>query len=387
MDRERRGMAVLTAPPGPAPGRMAAWFGRPLASLPRMAAILALLAIAAACIWSVWATGRLIHADQQRSAALEAAQRAAPIKGATGDLGLYRAIDARMAQGQGYYHAAIAEHLAHDFPTKPFFTIRSPVLAEGTVLFGANGWRLIAITALALSLAGLIGLPPSVANTPERFAAALLLVLGGLGAFIDIAGLVHELIAGLLLSASLLFYRPGRWVPSLLLAAAALAVRELALPFLLLWLAFAMIERHRTQVLALLCVLGFFAVGMALHAQAVIALRQPGAPASPGWWGLDGPQAFLEGILRLTPLSVLPLALGAPLALLPLLGWIGLGGRLGWFAALWFGGFALAMAIFARPDNFYWGMMVLPAYGAGLAFVPRAILTLVDRARTPGQTG
>ena len=174
MDRERRGMAVLTAPPGPAPGRMAAWFGRPLASLPRMAAILALLAIAAACIWSVWATGRLIHADQQRSAALEAAQRAAPIKGATGDLGLYRAIDARMAQGQGYYHAAIAEHLAHDFPTKPFFTIRSPVLAEGTVLFGANGWRLIAITALALSLAGLIGLPPSVANTPERFAAVAL---------------------------------------------------------------------------------------------------------------------------------------------------------------------------------------------------------------------
>jgi hypothetical protein len=66
-----------------------------------------------------------------------------------------------------------------------------------------------------------------------------------------------------------------------------------------------------------------------------------------------------------------------PLALLPLLGWIALGGRLGLFAALWFAGFALLMALAARPDNFYWVLMVLPAYGAGLAFVPRALADLV----------
>ena len=49
---------------------------------------------------------------------------------------------------------------------------------------------------------------------------------------------------------------------------------------------------------------------------------------------------------------------------------------MGLFAVLWFGGFFLAMALFARPENFYWVQLTLPAYMAGMAFAPRAIFEM-----------
>jgi hypothetical protein len=85
----------------------------------------------------------------------------------------------------------------------------------------------------------------------------------------------------------------------------------------------------------------------------------------------------LAALARFSVMLYLPAWLAGPLALLPLLGWIGLGGRMGLFASLWFGGMLLALALFARPDNAYWIVLILPAYAAGLAFVPRALADLL----------
>ena len=68
-------------------------------------------------------------------------------------------------------------------------------------------------------------------------------------------------------------------------------------------------------------------------------------------------------------------------AVLPLLGWLGLGGRLGLFATLWFAGFLTMVALFARPENFYWVQLTLPALFAGFAFVPRALADLASAIR------
>ena len=76
-----------------------------------------------------------------------------------------------------------------------------------------------------------------------------------------------------------------------------------------------------------------------------------------------------------------------PLAILPLLGWLGLGRRLGLFATMWFTGFFTAMALFARPENFYWAQMVLPLYFAGFAFAPRALADLLAAARGKTSSG
>jgi hypothetical protein len=217
---------------------------------------------------------------------------------------------------------------------------------------------------------------------PERAAAAIAVAGFGSVAFLDKVGLSHEIVAGLFLSSALVIYRPQRWWPSLLLAACGLAVRELALPFVLLWAAFAASQRRWREFAAVAALIALFALGLALHAQAVIAERHPGDLHSEGWNGLQGLPLAMYGLISVTPLGKMGIWwLGPPLTLLPLLGWAALGGRQGLFATLWFAGFILAVSLFARYVNFYWLSLMLPAYGAGLALVPRAVIDLVSALR------
>ena len=72
-------------------------------------------------------------------------------------------------------------------------------------------------------------------------------------------------------------------------------------------------------------------------------------------------------------------------AMLALLGWAAAPGPLGARAALTFGSYALAIALFARTDNFYWALAAAPAYLIGMAFLPDAVRDLarplLDRRR------
>jgi hypothetical protein len=104
---------------------------------------------------------------------------------------------------------------------------------------------------------------------------------------------------------------------------------------------------------------------------------------SPPWAGLQGPALAVYGLASVTLLQTLPPWLGPPLAVLPLLGWIAVGGRTGLFAALWAAGYALAVSLFGRQEHFYWLSLLIPIYGAGLAFVPRALADLVSALRRP----
>ena len=346
--------------------------GRPLARLPRGGALAVLLALVLALGWAAWATPQLGQADDARVAAKSGE--------AIGDLELYERIHDRVAAGENYYAAAVAEQRANDYPTQPFVTVRLPTLAYIDALLGENWGRIAAMLLLvAVILAWLRALKPVVLRT-EVLGTGILLYMAGMGLFDPRALQFHELVAGALLGLALAIYRPDRWWPSLVAAALALAIRELALPFLLLWGAFAASERRWRQVLAIGIVIGLFVLAMVFHAQAVAQHVLPTDPASPPWAGFNGPQLALLSLARLTPLLMLPEAVAAPIALLALLGWVGLGGRLGLFAALWFAGMGLAMALFARTNNFYWVLLVLPAYAAGLAFVPRALAELVRGA-------
>lgn len=339
---------------------------RPLRALPRGFAVFTLLAIAAALVWSALAFAPVSTG--------EGGSKAVVVRpGSKGDLALYSRIAGRVSEGEGYYSAALAEQRAHRYATAPFMTVRTPIMAWGTRLWGELGWRVIAFgLLLANVLAWTMRLAPRTAP-PERVAAALLVFAGGLAVFNAKYVVLHDLFAGLLVSLALALYRPGRWWPSWLAVAAALAIRELALPFVLLWAAFALAQRRWHELVALLALLVLFAAGMALHAEAVAGARLPGDLTSRGWIEMIGPAMFLVSLSELTPLLVAPPWLAGPLALLPLLGWAGLGGRLGLFATLWFAGFALAMALLAKSGNFYWALLVLPAYGGGLALVPRAL--------------
>jgi MFS family permease len=350
--------------------------GRPFAHLPRWAAALVLALLAAAMAWSVYATAPVDSAERARSDQVEAAP--AHDKG-SGDLALYTRIADRMAAGEGYYPATIDEHRTSNYPTRPFVAVRQPTLAWLQAVIGVGGVRyammglvLACLWALNARLAGVVSLP-------ERAAALILMMLGGAAVSVPLAGLIHELWSGLWLTLALLLYRPERWWPALIAAAAAIAVRELAVPFVLLWLAFALVTRRWREAAAVAGLLALFALGMGLHWSAIESLRQPGDPASQGWSDLVGYALPLMALARLTGLLLLPLHIASPVAILPLIGWLGLGGRIGLFAALWFAGLATMMALFARPENFYWAQLGLPAYGIGLAFVPRALAEVTGR--------
>ncbi len=349
--------------------------GRPLAHVSRRWAIGLLAALLLALAWSSWSTVQLAKADDARVAAKTGTR--------IGDLQLYDRIHTRFATGESYYAVALDEQRSHNYPTRPFVTVRLPTLAwiDGNVSEPVwKGMALALLVGVLLAWMGALSAMAPLVLRAEVLGAMVLLFVAGIGLYDARALQFHELVTGGLLTLALGLYRPQRWWPSLLLAALALAIRELALPFVLLWGVLAMFERRWKEAAAIALVIALFAGAMVFHAQAVAPHVLASDPASPGWDGFNGPQMALFSLAKLTALLYLPIAIAAPIALLALLGWIALGGRLGLFATIWFIGFFVALSLFARTNNFYWVLVVLPAYGAGLAFVPRAIAELVQAA-------
>ncbi|KLE34023.1 hypothetical protein [Aurantiacibacter luteus] len=344
----------------------------PLSRLPRWAAVLMLALLAASMAWAALAAVPPAGEPEAISTAQNGAGQ--------GDLALYGRISQRVVAGEDYYAAAVAEQRAGDYPVRPFVTVRLPTLAMLHRWIGLTGTALMLKALWLLTAIALLWRFRGAVSRAETVAVGVFAMLGGAAAAIPAAPLIHELPAGMLLTLSLALYRPHRWWPALLCAALALAFRELAAPFLALWLAFAAWQRRAGEALAVLAVLAAFSLAMILHQQGVEARVLPGDPASQGWSALAGPALPLAALAKLTALLLLPQWLAAPLAILPLVGWLGLGGRTGLFAALWFAGFLGAMAVFARPENFYWVQLTLPTYFAGLAFVPRALADLLAAA-------
>ena len=353
--------------------------GRPFAHLPRWAAGLVLALLAAALGWSALVTAPAYSAERPPAAAAPATHPN-PQDRAKGDMALYARIAARVTAGEGYYTAALAEQRASHYPTRPFVAVRLPTLARLQALIGVDGVRYVQLALVLACLWALNRREAPLAAWPERLGASALLALGGAAALHPVAGLDHDFTAGLCLTLALLLYRRNHWWPALVAAALALAVRELAAPFVLLWLVFALAEQRWREASAVAALLAVFAGGMALHFAAVEAERLPGDLASQGWTGMAGYRLPLTALAQLTGLRFLPVSLAAPLALLPLVGWAAMGGRIGLFAVLWFAGLFTVMALFARPENFYWVQLALPAYGIGLAFAPRGLFALFRSA-------
>lgn len=352
---------------------------RPFAHLPRWAAGLMLALLGAAMAWSALATAPGDQPDRASPAAAPATSPD-PQGRAKGDMALYARIAARVTAGEGYYVAALDEQRARHYPTRPFVAVRLPTLALLQALIGVDGIRYAQLMLVLACLWALNRRETPLAAWPERLGASVLLTLGGGAALNPVAGLDHDFSAGLCLTLALLLYRRNRWWPALLAATLALAVRELAAPFVLLWLAFALAEQRWREAGAVAALLALFAGGMALHFAAVESGRLPGDLASQGWSGLAGYRLPLTALVHLTGLRFVPVSLAAPLAILPVVGWAAIGGRIGLFALLWFAGLFTMMALFARPENFYWVQLALPAYGIGLAFAPRGLFELFQSA-------
>ncbi|KQN07239.1 hypothetical protein [Sphingomonas sp. Leaf25] len=349
------------------------WLARPgrFAGVPPVAAVAVALA-ALLLIAASW----FVPADDGGTAS---------VAGQT-DLGLYAAIVEGVRGGGDYYTVAAQALRAGGYPLKPFVTFRLPTLAVvQAALPNLLVLALLAGVAAATVLTWRRVIEAWFARGTTR-AVAWFLLAGGMIAFVQ-PGLVafHEIWAGLLIAWALALRSEERWIEAAAIALCAMLIRETAALFALAMLAAALIERQRREAIGWGAVLLVFVAILSLHARAAGIAVGPLDPVSPGWTGGHGPGLFANAMARSTVLTLLPWWIGAPVAMLALTGWAAAPGPVGFRAALTFGGYALAIALFARIDNFYWVLAAAPAFLVGLAFLPDAArdlaVALLDRRR------
>jgi hypothetical protein len=310
------------------------------------------------------------------------------------DLALYDRVIERIGKGENYYIVTAEEHRQADYPLRPGVAVRLPTLAYLAALLGDTG-RGAEVVVPGLLVAAIALLVATVAawwrrlgaegmsGRERRFAIAFLCLGASLGVnryyFV-----LHELWAGMLLALAMGLHRPGkRWLGALLVAALALAIREHALPFVLLMAAMAFWRRDWKEGAAWSALVLAFCAYMSWHLGQVAQHVLPSDAMGPAWLELRGLSGWLSTVVLSSNLRQLPHFIAGPLVMLMVLGWAGWKSPAGAFATLLYLGYGLAFMIAGRPDNFYWGAVIAPAMFIGLAFVPMAAGSLLRAARIP----
>ena len=308
------------------------------------------------------------------------APRLPPATGGAGiNVALYGGIVDRVRRGAPYEATAVTLQRAGGFPLRPFVTVRPPWLAWfearlPSLVAAALALRLLAAAALvawAVRLARLGGPLP-------WWGAALVLLYASVGwAFNrqDLA-LYHETWAGLLIILSLALRHERRFAVSVTLGLLAALIRELAMPYLLVMGAAALIERRRTEAAAFAAALAVALAALAVHAWRVTALTGPTDLASSGWLKLGG-WPFLMATGQWNLLAVVGgAAVAAAILPLALLGGAGRSDGLGLRLTALIGGYSAGFLFVGRPHDTAWGFITAPLIGVGLALAPMALADL-----------
>jgi hypothetical protein len=298
------------------------------------------------------------------------------------DLELYERIAGRVRAGESYYAVAIEEQRAGNYPVRPGVAVRLPTLAFLTALLGTRGLLALAgVLGVAVLAAWWRQLAEAPGGADRRMIAVMLLLVGSLAGLKLQYIVVHEVWTGLLLALAIALYRPRKWFAAWIVVALALAIREHTLPFVLLLAAFAAWRRDWRELGAWLALVLLFAAGLAWHLHEVSRHLLPSDRPSPPWLVLRGLGGWTGNVIESSALQNLPYPLAAPLVLLPLVGWAGWKTRLGAFCTLLFAGYGLLFMIAGRANNFYWALVVTPAWFVGYAFLPMALKSLLASAR------
>lgn len=309
---------------------------------------------------------------------------AAPPEGAieAGDAASYGRIIERMRVGEGYYTAAHEVLVADGYGTRSVFNWRTPawplILAAlppggGQLLLGA-----MALVGLVLTYRMLRGAGLSVA------AVSVLAVGLSFGALLAPEAVVFsEVAAGVLILVSVAAYGNGwRWL-GLLAAIAALFLRELAAPYVLVCVLLTIRERDWQKFVAYAASLALYAAYFGWHWWTVSNQLGPMDRAyDEGWIAFGGLDFMLatagfNGLWALGP-NWLPAVL-LPLGLLGLWAWPK--GRALAAVAV----YLAAFLVIGKPFNVYWGAVYTPVLMLGLGWVWPAITAALrhERSATP----
>jgi hypothetical protein len=299
------------------------------------------------------------------------------------DQDLYRAVIHRVKMGEPYPRAAVEEHRLRGYPLRPFVVVRPPTLA--TMLSWAPNLVVpfvleILLVAAAVCVWVLRLRPPM--SPPGAIGWTGLLIFTGAASGISGPGatVIHEVWAGLLVTLSLALRTERRFAAAVALGLLAALIRELAMPYLAVMAVFAAVERRGREAAAFAAALAVSGLALWFHAQSIDALVTGRDLASPGWvrfggWAFVLQAAFWNAIgAALGPLAR---ALLIPVALIGAYAWPDK--RLVTLIA----GYVAGFMVVGRPENFYWGLVIAPLVGVGLALAPAAFGDLWVTARLP----
>jgi hypothetical protein len=301
-----------------------------------------------------------------------------------GDEALYATIADKVTRGEPYYRAAIATQRQSSYAVRPFLTVRMPALAELFAVLGGSDHAKIVfyVLMLAAGVAMIRRLDVEAGYRPV-FAMAVAAVVFPIAAMrTGNMHVWHESWAGLLLVLGLALRQRSRWLLSLICILAASMIRELAAPMLAVMAVAAWHDGARTEAAAWCAALASFAVALGIHAATVTTMTNAGDMTSPGWSAFGG-WAFVLAVARnCTGFAELPSAIIPVVVPLALLGWAGWRSATGLRGGLYVSGMIAAFTLFGRPDNVYWGVMLMALLPLGLAFAPRALIDLIGIVRT-----
>lgn len=290
-----------------------------------------------------------------------------------GDVALYNRIVTHVRGGESYYPAAIREAREHNYPVRPFFTVRLPTLAWFLAAWPSDlAGRISLMILAAVTLVAWARRLARLQMPALRYGFALLCLTSGIvPAFMPMALPMHEVWAGLLIALSMTLRRPNRWVAAVAIGTLAALTRELAVAYLLAMLAIALKERRFGEAAGWISGIAVFALAMTVHAGQVHQLVTAADPASQGWLQAGGWHFVLDTAQWNLLLSAAPnwvKAVVLPLALLGLTA-----SPVDQRLLLTVAGYTAAFTLVGRADNFYWGLLIAPLWPIGLASAPTAL--------------
>ncbi|WP_234003230.1 hypothetical protein [Erythrobacter sp. SAORIC-644] len=298
------------------------------------------------------------------------------------DLAFYDRVIERIGQGENYYDFIVEEQRARDYPVRPGLAVRLPTLAWIHASLGEPAMIALAVALLfACIWAWWKRLGEEPGGARFRLLGTALMAMGGSLGLNRSFFVLHELWAGMLIALAFGLHRPGRWGAALFVAALALALRELVLPFVLLMAAMAAWRKDWREATAWIMLVAVFAAIMAWHLSLIAVQEVPSDPVGPDWLVLRGLSGWLGNIVLSSNLRLLPHELASPVVILMALGWAGWKSSAGTTGTFLYLGYGLAFMLAGRANNFYWGAVVAPAMFIGLAFLPMALPSLVRAAR------
>ncbi len=283
-----------------------------------------------------------------------------------GDVKLYQNIAERVAKGEGYYGAVAAEHRAHNYPLKPFVTVRLPTLAYAIALIGQNAMRFIMLALIcATTVAWFLFFRQSISSIVWLFLLAVAIPIFCFAFLLESMVMLHECWAAILIALMIGVHgRAPVWI-SVSIALMACMIRELAFPVLVMMAVFAVYKKHWKEAVQWGAASVLFILYLFYHAYCISNITMPGDLVSPGWGGLRGWSLLTQSIARVTILSSFIPSVTAAIIILSMFGWLNLNVAKGFYVATIISGYSVLMMVFARPNNFYWVFLLLPLIMTG----------------------